>query len=600
MSIPDGNQALLPRMRGWPLQAPTPVLIVLVAIVVAGAWLRLDDLAARQMGHTEIFTPGLWYEPWELSIPHPRVTVWQTLKGSLAEPHPPAWYLAMFSWTRLFGNDLFTLRLPSVLLGTAAIVVTYMIPAMHERRLQGLIAAAFVAFNGTLIFWSQIARPYIGASLLGLVATYLLLRLVSTDVRRPGLLLCAYLATILTGLLTNYYFWILFGTQVLWVVLRSAESPTLLLQLARAQLALLILASPTVCLAIYQAYRPSYLEEESTRILSTFFSFGFLHDQGWLATRPFPLPSVVYEIVLPAVAAVLWAVALATGDSTPLRQPADLRVVRGPSRTLLLALTVVALLCCTAAWYAGAAAILPDWIAPESRRVVKAIGVPVPILLAALALERYRDAVLALSRFVTRRPILHAILVSPAATLAVVPAAVVALISAVLMPFFAARHMIIFTPYVLIVLAGGACTLVSQRSRVAAGASIVALAILLIPAHWASVVFHHARLSSPRDYRGLAARWLPTLQESDLIFVTEEWRTTPIFYYVDGRRHHYVGAHYHDTLASHPNARVWLMGFEGLPSSDEARAAVAGYRRAQRLEAQEVTVELYVPQPADP
>ena len=37
---------------------------------------------------------------------------------------------------------------------------------------------------------------------------------------------------------------------------------------------------------------------------------------------------------------------------------------------------------------------------------------------------------------------------------------------------------------------------------------------MLVPAHVASVVYHHGCLTSPRDYRGLAVQWLPALGPS--------------------------------------------------------------------------------------
>ena len=564
--------------RGWSIA-------VLLLLLLAGFAVRFDDLSARQMSHMEIFTPGLSYEPSALSVPHPRTTLRQTLLGSLAEPHPPAWYLAMYPWVRIAGASLLSIRFPSVVLGTLMIAGVYVIGALQGRRVAALVAAAMVAFNGTLVMWSQISRPYIGATLLGVVATYLLLVLVATERGRPGPLLAAYLATLLAGMLTNYYFWILFGTHLLWVLVRSRDRPELLPALARWQMALLVAASPTMSLAIYQSYRPSYLQTFEGNHVVDFFSFGFLHDDTWLATRPYGIPEVVRRGLVPATALVLWAAALLDARRTRVAV-ARTRTLAAPPAGLLVALAAVATLVCGLAWYLGAAGILPSWVAPESRRVVPVIAVPALLLLVTFALgplSRRLGALGGAAPFAT-----------PVLTLAVVPMGTVLALSLVVLPFQATRHLMIFTPYVLLVLADGMEALARRRSRAAAAVVVAALLVVLVPMHVASVAYHRACLTSPRDYRGMAAQWLPALAPDDLILVREDWRTTPIFYYVDGARHRYVGSGYADAIRSAAPPRVWVVGFEGLPPADDARAAVAGLRRGRVFEASEVTVEEYV------
>ncbi len=567
--------------RGWSIAA-------LFVLVAAGFAVRVDDLRARQMSHMEIFTPGLSYEPWALSVPHPRTTLRQTLLGSLAEPHPPAWYLAMYPWTRVFGASLFSIRFPSVLIGTLMIAAVYLVGALQGRRAAGLAAAAMVAFNGTLVMWSQISRPYIGATLLGVIATYLLLRLVATGRGRPGLLLAAYLATLLAGMLTNYYFWILFGTHLLWVVARSRERPELLPALARWQLALLIAVSPTVCLAIYQSYRPSYLQTFEGNHVVDFFSFGFLHDDAWLATRPYALPDVVRRVLLPATALVLWAAALLDARRTRL-DVAPMRRLAAPPTWLVIGLGAAATAVCWLAWYLGAAEILPAWVAPESRRVVPMIAVPAVLVLVAFALGPLCRVAGAVGR--------SAPFATPVVTLAFVPMVTVLTLSLLVLPFQSTHHVMIFTPYVLLVLADGMEALVRRRSGAVAAVVVAALLVVLVPAHVASLGYHHACLTTPRDYRGLAAQWLPALGPDDVILVREDYRTTPIFYYVDGAQHRYVGGDYAATIRGSAPTRVWLVGFEGLPPTDEARAAVADFRRGRVFEASEARVEEYVRAP---
>jgi hypothetical protein len=559
--------------------------LVLLVLVLAGFAVRVDDLPERQMSHMEIFTPGLSYEPAAISVPHPRRTLRQTLLGSLAEPHPPGWYLAMYPWTQIAGTSLFALRFPSVVAGTLIIVAVYFLGTLHGRPAYALVAAALVAFNGTLVLWSQIARPYIVATLLGLIATYLLLVLVATERGRAERLLGAYLATLLAGMLTNHYFWILAGTHLLWVLVRSRERPALLPALARWQMGLFILGSPLVCLVIYQAYRPSYLDVFNPHLVVHFFSFGFLHDEVWLPTQPYALPDAVRRLVLPLTALALWLAAWLAPGRLRVEARGERSLAPPPVRPLVM-VTVLATLVCTVAWYLGAARILPSWIAPESRRVVPAIAVPAALLAATFALEP-ASRVLAAARG-------WFLFASPIVTLAIVPTAIVLALSVLVVPFQATRHQMVFAPYVSLVLAYGMTTLARRGSPSAAAAVVVVLVALLVPAHWASVVYHRAALTSPRDYRGLAQQWLPVLGPDDLVFVREDWRTTPLFYHVEGARFRYVAGDYAEAIRREHAGRVWLVGFYELPPSDEARAAVTEFRRGRVFTAREATVEEYV------
>src|SRR5690349_13210852 len=97
------------------------VCLALGAVLTVGAVLRFHDVERRTLNHPEAYTPGIDL-PWNLSNPNPRFTLWQTLAGSIAgEPHPPGYYIVMLGWTKLFGSSIFSLRLPSVLFGEAAI-----------------------------------------------------------------------------------------------------------------------------------------------------------------------------------------------------------------------------------------------------------------------------------------------------------------------------------------------------------------------------------------------------------------------------------------------------------------------------------------------
>jgi hypothetical protein len=78
-----------------------------------------------------------------------------------SESTPPLYYALAWLWSRVFGSGEVGLRSLSALAGTASIAVVYLgARALPLPRRPGLIAAAIVAVNPVLIWFSQDARAY--------------------------------------------------------------------------------------------------------------------------------------------------------------------------------------------------------------------------------------------------------------------------------------------------------------------------------------------------------------------------------------------------------------------------------------------------------
>ncbi len=91
------------------------------------------------------------------------------------EAQPPLHFVVAWFWSRPFGLGEVGLRSLSVLCGVATIPVAYAIGRRHAHR-TGLIAAALVATNPYLVWYSQEARSYALLVLLTSIATLALLR----------------------------------------------------------------------------------------------------------------------------------------------------------------------------------------------------------------------------------------------------------------------------------------------------------------------------------------------------------------------------------------------------------------------------------------
>src|SRR4030042_3137818 len=94
------------------------------------------------------------------------------LEYSLADFHPPLFYLILRSWIILFGSYEWVVRLPSVIFGIATVYVTYLIGKKLFEDKTALIAATLTATAPLLIYYSQEARMYMLAAFLTSLSVY--------------------------------------------------------------------------------------------------------------------------------------------------------------------------------------------------------------------------------------------------------------------------------------------------------------------------------------------------------------------------------------------------------------------------------------------
>jgi hypothetical protein len=123
----------------------------LVAAVLGGIGLRAWGLGAQ----------SLWYDEW--------LTAEATTGGlrelvrhvADREGIPPLYFGVMWVWVRVVGDGAVALRVVSLVAGVATVPVAYAVArALRQPRRVARLAAALVAVNPMLIWYSQEARPY--------------------------------------------------------------------------------------------------------------------------------------------------------------------------------------------------------------------------------------------------------------------------------------------------------------------------------------------------------------------------------------------------------------------------------------------------------
>jgi len=184
---------------GW----PAPALVLL-----AGAVLRFATLDAQSLWYDEAVTARL---------------LQMDLGGMLgaipdSESTPPLYYVLAWLWTNVCGTGEAGLRSLSALLGTATIGAGWALGRRLGGDRAGLAAAALIAFNPMLIWFSQEARAYALLALLGALSAWLWLRALE-EPRAAGRSL-AWGAIAALALATHYYAIFLVGPQALWLALR--------------------------------------------------------------------------------------------------------------------------------------------------------------------------------------------------------------------------------------------------------------------------------------------------------------------------------------------------------------------------------------------
>lgn len=560
-------------------------LILLLLILVVGAWLRLSGLEAKTLTHTEAILPNLAWPPdtW----PPPRHSFYETFWWQYhSEPHPPAHYLLVWAWTKAFGTSLASLRMPSVLFGVGSIVVVHFLGSLAFNRRVGLLAAAFVAFNGFHIYFSQYARVFMMGTFLALLSTLALLKVLHATGARRRWEACYVMVSAL-AIYTQTFYWLVLATQMVWVALQLGGRARVSERVMALQALVIMLGAPAIAHLIYRGGAVA-LPGPSFTFVADYLSFGFvlLLDHMSIPQRGLPQPLFWALAAFALLLIVIGSIARA-GDPLPRTAEADKPDARAlPGRPLV---TVAA----------GAALItLALVIVALRRQSVMSFTIVVPLLaLTVTPAYRFVRSMLENRRPEWSRRTFAHWLATPRSL--VVFTAFLPFLFLVGVSFRSSllinRGFLIFIPYVLVLAAAGA--LVLGRHRLL----LLPVAAALLSIHVASIVHWRQYPNEARDYAALATLMNERIQPGDLVFVRpESFEVTPMFYHLEDRGHHYVTRDYDRAVASATDARVWLMFFESYTwgpfstTTDEMSSALTGFRLHEEVEALRARAQLFV------
>ena len=182
-------------------------LLLVVALTALGALLRFPTLDRQSFWLDELVTVSL--------LDHGLGDVLREVPRSEATPF--LYYVVAWAWGSLFGLGEVGLRTLSALAGTAMIPVAYGAGAVLVSRRAGVVAAALVAVNPLLVWYSQEARSYALLALLG-AGTVLAF---GHALRGSGRALVAWASLSALAIATHYYALFLVGAEVVWLLVRA-------------------------------------------------------------------------------------------------------------------------------------------------------------------------------------------------------------------------------------------------------------------------------------------------------------------------------------------------------------------------------------------
>jgi mannosyltransferase len=177
-------------------------------VLLAGAVLRFATLDVQSLWYDEAVTAHLL----QLSFGD----LLSAIPGS--ESSPPLYYVLAWLWAQVAGTGEAGLRALPALLGTVTIPVVWALARRLGGERAGLFAAALVAANPMLVWFSQEARVYSLLALLAACSALLWLRALAAP--RTGRLL-AWGAIAALALATHYYALFLVAPQALWLIARA-------------------------------------------------------------------------------------------------------------------------------------------------------------------------------------------------------------------------------------------------------------------------------------------------------------------------------------------------------------------------------------------
>ncbi|HSS05104.1 MAG TPA: glycosyltransferase family 39 protein [Solirubrobacterales bacterium] len=297
---------------------------IVAGLTVLAATLRFSTLGAQAYHHDEIVTASRVLRD---GFVHAMEAV------GFSESAPPLYYALAWLWTQLTGTGEFGLRSLSALAGVATVPVAYLLGAELRGRRAGIVAAALVAVNPMLLWYSQEARGYALLAFFTAVAALYFVRALDAGRRHD---FNAWGIASALALATHYFAIFPIALEAIWLLRRRRRE-------AFSGLGIVLVAGLALApLAIHQMSlgHAEWIGERSLghRLWESGVAF-LVGETGDIISRP----ETVLPALLPALASLAALLLLAArGDRTEHRAGGRMLAIATVTVTAPLALALVA------------------------------------------------------------------------------------------------------------------------------------------------------------------------------------------------------------------------------------------------------------------
>ena len=190
-----------------------PSWIWLIPILLLATHVRLLYLTKADIWHDEGYTAAI--------IKQPLIDIIST---TTTDVHPPFYYIIMHFWQLLFGDSIISLRSFSVACGVMTIALLFfLLQKIFSKRI-AIFGAFLAALGPFLIRYSDEARMYALAALIGVAATYAFIMAVDKKDKKPWWILYGFLAAI--GIYTQYFLALILPAHFVYLWLKIGEDRT--------------------------------------------------------------------------------------------------------------------------------------------------------------------------------------------------------------------------------------------------------------------------------------------------------------------------------------------------------------------------------------
>jgi 4-amino-4-deoxy-L-arabinose transferase-like glycosyltransferase len=144
------------------------IFFIIILIIVLGFLLRLHNLTSK----------SIWYDEAK-SIQFAENPLWKII--SKPNSTPPLYFIILKFWIDVFGDSEFAVRFPSIIFGSASLLLIYWIGKKTFNELVGLYSAFILAISSFHIFYSQETRNFTLFLFLTLVSMFIFIKILKKE-----------------------------------------------------------------------------------------------------------------------------------------------------------------------------------------------------------------------------------------------------------------------------------------------------------------------------------------------------------------------------------------------------------------------------------